>query len=88
MLQIQRAAFFEGIGRVDDPDARVLDRQPAQVTRHIDRVVEGISRPLRLLGLNAENVLKVHRRHASQQESNHQQADAFWHGMFPRGGTP
>jgi hypothetical protein len=59
LLQVERAALLERVGGVDDPYTRVLDRQAGQVSRHIERVVERVARPLRLLATEPKEMAEI-----------------------------
>src|SRR5205823_3438081 len=58
LLQVHGPAGQVRIGRVHDPDARNLDRQPRDVAGHVDRMVERAAGPFGLLRPEPEGVAK------------------------------
>src|SRR5437868_2987911 len=83
LLEVERSAFERGVDRVDDADAWILDRQPAQVAGHIDRVIAGIAGPFALLGTDREPVAEPCRDRNAEQETQDNQAAPFTHCVYP-----
>jgi hypothetical protein len=68
LLQVHRSPFLPGSGRVHHTDARNLDRQPAQIARHVDGVVERVAGPFGLL--SDQPVMGVVRSQDTEDEAS------------------
>ncbi len=87
LLEVHRAARLPGIGGVDDADARRLDRQAAQVARHLDGVVERVAGPFALLSVEEELATERQAGEHAEEEAARDPYDFAAHRKLPRIGA-